>query len=269
LIQTNKILIFLAGVIVWAFFLLQSCVSHEELVNFNKEPILPLGDVEEIINQVEPRIQVDDILHITVNSYDEEAASPFNRALTFSQGGGFNTNNQNTILLHGYLVDSSGNIDFPVIGQMKVSGFTLAEARSELESRLTRYLKDAVVNVRYLNYRFTVLGEVTTPGTYSSYNTKITVMEALGLAGDLTDYANRERILVIREKNGHREYAMLSLKDKRIFLSPYYYLKQNDVIYIEPIEARVATVADPAFRWISFGSALLSLVTFVITIAKR
>ena len=265
----NNIPCALLGGFVWFIFLFQACVSHEELVNFNREPVLPFGEVEEILNQVEPRIQNDDILHITVNSYDEEAAKPFNRTIGSGQGAGSSASNQSYLLLQGYLVDSTGNIDFPVIGQIKVSGFTLTEARNSLHGRLTPYLKDAVVNIRYLNYRFTVLGEVTGPGTYSSYNTKITLLEALGLAGDLTDYANRERILVIRENSGQREYALLSLKDKRIFLSQYYYLKQNDVIYVEPIEARVATVADPAFRWISFGSALLSLVTFIITIAKR
>ncbi len=250
---------------------LSSCVNHRQLVNFNEEPTLPYGTVEDIINRRQLRIQPDDILHITVDSYNEEAAKPFNRDGGMGMRGGQNMGvggQGGGLLLTGYLVDSLGRIDFPVLGQVPVSGLTLDEARDLLQGRLYEYLKDAVVNIRFLNFRFTLLGEVGAPGTLTTMNPRITLLEAIGMAGDLTYYADRNRITVVREQNGKREYARLSLKDKNIFESPYFYLQQNDLVYVEPMQARVTSVSDPVFRWVSYGTTAISLVTLVLTLTR-
>jgi polysaccharide export outer membrane protein len=122
--------------------------------------------------------------------------------------------------------------------------------------------------VRYLNYRFTILGEANAPGNYTTFNTRLSLFEALGMAGDLTYYANRERITVIREQNGSRTYALLNLQDKEIIHSPYFYLKQNDVIYIEPMPARITSVSDPIFRWVGLFTTGISLLTLVLTLTS-
>lgn len=242
-----------------------SCVEHQELVNFQDRK-LPLESPADIANLNEARIQPDDILRITVHSFNPAAAQAFN--LTVGESGQSGAN-QNMLMLSGYLVDSIGNINFPVIGAVKIGGMTTHEATDSLQKKLLPYISDAVVNIRYLNFRFTILGEVNIPGTYTTMNKRITILEALGMAGDLSIYANRENILLVREKDGKRELARLNLKSDDVFLSAYYYLQQNDVIYVEPIPARVATVQDPVFRYITLGSAGLSLITLIISIFSK
>lgn len=247
-----------------------SCVSHKELINFNEVnfPSTP----EEIMNMMEIRIQEEDLLRITVHSVNPEAAAPFNIEPQDQQGGNQNMmvqNTQNLELFSGYFVDREGYIDFPVLGRLEVEGMTIPEAKNKIVDLLKPYLNDAVVNMRFLNFKVTVLGEVEQPGTIRLTNKRITLLEAIGMTGDLTDYANRNNILVIREKAGAREYARLDLQSSEIFTSPYFYLQQNDVIYIEPLEVRTATVADPASRFISYGSAFLSIITLVVALVAN
>ena len=148
------------------------------------------------------------------------------------------------------------------------AGLSLAEATELLQSQLRDYLEDGVVNMRFLNFRYTVFGEVNIPGTYTTMNPRITLLEAIGTAGDLTPYANRETVLLVREENGQRTFTRINLKESDLFTSPWFYLRQNDVIYIEPTKARIATVQDPIFRWISLGSATISLVAIITTLVK-
>lgn len=248
--------------------LLTSCVSHQELINFN-EANLPENKPEAILNAMNIRIQPEDLLRITVHSLDPLAAAPFNmeqEGQNRQQGG--NQGTQQLELFMGYFVDQEGFIDFPVLGRIPVEGKTLEEAKLDILDRLTTYLKDPVVNIRYLNFKVTILGEVNAPGTLRMTNKRVTILEAIGMAGDLTDYAHRNNILVIREKDGIRTYERLDLQSDEIFTSPYFYLQQNDVIYVEPLKARVATVADPAQRIISYSTAALSLITLVIALTR-
>jgi polysaccharide export outer membrane protein len=248
-----------------------SCVYHKQLVNFREEGERTMSVPTEIINQLEPRIQANDVLHIQVNSYEDELAQPFNRMRmgpnnNMNFGGNMGMNAQN---LFGYLVGYDGYIDFPVIGRVAVTGLTLTETRNLLLTLIQPYLSDAVVNVQFLNFKFTILGEVGRPNSYNVPNPRITILEAIGMAGDLSLYANRTNILVIREVNGVREYGTLDLQSPELFSSPYFYLAQNDVIYIEPLRQRIATVADPAQRIIGYVTTGLSILSIVLALTSR
>jgi polysaccharide export outer membrane protein len=213
------------------------------------------------------KVQPDDILYIMVNSLSDETSAPYNMAAGGNRGGGGGGGNgNNQLLLQGYAVDSMGYIDFPSIGRIRVGGMALEGVRRTIAEALEPYLKNAAINVKFLNFRYTIIGDVAAPGTYTTINERVSLLEALGTAGDLTPYAERNRILLIREKDDERRVARINLQDPSFFDSPYYYLQQNDVIYIEPTEAKVATVADPTSRFISFGSAFLSLVTFTLAL---
>ena len=253
-------------------FAMCGCVSHESLINFQKAELQNLA--EEIGSHSEVTIQPDDLLRITVHSYSVEAAKPFN--IESQEGGnnqmrnmGGNGQTNNLELFMGYLVDDSGNVDFPVIGPVKLDGLSIAEAKEKILGLVKPYLSDAVINMRLLNFKITVLGEVNAPGTIRLTNKRVTMLEAIGMARDFTPYANRNNVLLIREQYGKRKYLRFDLQSAEIFTSPYYYLQQNDVIYVEPVKARVATVSDPAQRAISYTSAGLSLITLIVALFTR
>lgn len=245
-----------------------SCVSHKELISFN-EINLPEDSSEQILNNMNIRIQPEDLLRITVHSLDPLAVAPFNlEDQTSNQQISSNQGTQQLELFSGYVVDQDGFIDFPVLGQIAVKGLTLEEVKRDILVLLQNYLRDPVVNIRYLNFKITMLGEVNLPGTIHLTNKRVTLLEALGMAEGLTHYANRTNVLIIREKDDVRTYQRLNLQGNEIFTSPYFYLQQNDVIYVEPLKARVATVADPAQRIISYSTAALSLITLVIALSR-
>lgn len=252
---------------------LQSCVTHEELVNFT-EAAFPLDSAVLISNATELRVQPLDLLHITVSSFDPEAAAPFNpqqgqqNMMQLQQQGQQGQGVFAFELFHGYFVDAGGFIDFPVLGRVAVAGKSVDQVREELYLHIKPFLNDASINVRFLNFKVSVLGEVKNPGLVRLSNPRTTILEALSLAGDMTPYANRKNILLIREIEGQRTYTRIDLRDRNIFDSPYYYLRQNDVIYVEPIQARVATVADPAQRFISYASGFLSIITLILALSR-
>ncbi len=259
-----------------ATVLLSSCVQHRQLINFN-EANLPEDTPEQIVNAMNLTIQPEDALRIEVSSIDEAAAAPFNLGAQGQQGGmnmqqmgggGGGGGFFGLEIFQGYLVDQDGYIDFPVLGPLKVKGLTLEETKALIYGKLEEYLVDPVVNVRYLNLKITVLGEVNTPGLIRLSNKRVTILEAIGMANDLSDYANRNNVLVIREEEGRRTYTRLDLQSAEIFASPYFYMQQNDVIYVEPIQARIATVADPAQRIISYTTAGLSLISLIIALSR-
>lgn len=236
--------------------LLQSCVSHKELINFNEGAEFPVAP-EDIVGIPEIRIQPDDILSITVhtlNSLTPEDVSPF---------GGQSSSAVGAQAPSGYLVDKNGYIDFPMIGHIKMAGLSTPEAKEAITQGLQQNFKNPVVNIRFLNFKFTIFGEVQAPGTYSLANEKITILEAIGTSGDLTTYANRTNLLIIRELDGKREYGRIDLHSRQLFLSPYFYLRPNDVIYVEPLKEKVNTVTDRVSKvlpWVSVGTTLLNLI---------
>lgn len=242
---------------------LGSCVKHRELINFNQGPAFPNGPAS-MITAPPIVIQPDDLLSVQVfvSGLDPtQAVAPFNL-------GGSSENRQNDNAGAGYLVDPNGNINYPGLGTLHLQGLTIGGARDTIAARLKAYLKDPIVSIRFLNFKYTILGEVQSPNTYSVNSERLTILEAVGSAGDLTEYANRTNILVIREQNGQREFGRLNLQDRGIFMSPYFYLRPNDVIYVEPIPARVGTVSDKFNRVLPYISAGITVVNLIIIISR-
>jgi polysaccharide export outer membrane protein len=184
-----------------------------------------------VMVDTEPRILVNDILRISVNS-----TSPESNLLFAAMPANIGANG--IYEKEGYRVNSNGYINFPVLGQLKLQGLTLDEAQRIIEKQLVGILKNSIVNISYQNFKVTVIGEVNHPSTFTVNDERINLLEALGMAGDLTPYGKRENVLLIRENEGKRTMARVNLNDKDVLNSPYFYLKQNDVIYIEPHKAK-------------------------------
>lgn len=207
----------------------------------------------------ETTIDPDDNLYITVSSLDPDAVSIFNHAQVADI-----PRNAETLSISGYLVDGGGYINYPVLGRVKVGGMTKNEAAEYLRQRISEYVKNPTVIIRFLNFKVTVLGEVNRPGNYSIQNERLTLLEAIGLAGDLTIYGKRSNVLVIREEEGARAFAYIDLTSSGFMDSEFYYLRQNDIIYVQPNRARAATSSyNPT---LSLGISLLTLITTIISL---
>ncbi len=244
---------------------LTSCVPYRDLVNFNQA--VPQSKTEDIENALELKIQPKDLLRIQVLSVDPMAAAPFNEV---AAGGGVGQiSNQNMQLFQGYLVDLDGYVDLPLLGRIKAAGQTVESLQFLIRGKLQEYLRDPVVNVRYLNFKVTVLGEVAMPGVIPLPNSRVTLLDALGMAGDLTDYADRSSVMVVREQDGVRTETRINLHTDEVFASEFYYLKQNDVIYVRPIRARTATVSDPGQRAVSYLAPVLAIAGIILTLTRN
>jgi polysaccharide export outer membrane protein len=214
------------------------------------------------ITNFEPKIQKGDLLEINIVAVDVEASLPFNLFDTPSVGVSAASTNSKLL---PYLVDVHGNIEMPVIGLVQVEGKTSNELKEVLKEKLKPYLKNPVINIRFKNFKVTVLGEVKTPGSFIVENERITVLEAVGLAGDLTIQGDRKSVTLIRETLGKRKLITLDLTDKNIFNSPYFYLAQNDVLYIAPNKTKMNSSAVGANTSIlvSSISTLISLIAIL------
>lgn len=212
------------------------------------------------------RIQPNDLLSINVSSLNPDATRIFNASSESDKNATNATASVPTVSGgSGYLVSKDGQIQFPVLGNLKVAGLTKDELKNKLTKELTdkKYLVDPIITVRFLNFRVTVLGEVAKPGVILVPSEKISMLEALGLAGDLTIYAKRNNILLIREENGKKATKRLNLNDANILNSPYYYLKTNDVIYVEPGRAKVASASNVQ-TWLPILLGSLTLATVLL-----
>ena len=240
---------------------LASCASREDIAYFQDEP---LTSAENLTNNYEISFKPADMLTIDISAQDPEAVAPF--LLTPVA-----TNTPNSLRIsadlrmQSYLIDPYGNIDFPVLGKLKMEGLTRVEATEMLTEKLSEYIKDPIVNVRLINFAVTVLGEVKVPGTFTIQNERISLSEALGLAGDLTIYGVRSNVLLIREIDGKKQYAKFDLSSVNVLNSKNYYLTQNDVIYVEPNKARVRQSSyNPNNAIIISGIATLAAITALI-----
>lgn len=263
---------------VWLLtFFLSSCIDTKHIVYFQD-----LKDTSKIYSQTinsnyEVQIQPDDVLGISVNSINPQAASIFNVVNNASQlnpepytsgtATNLNTSNYNDVV-NGYLVNKQGLINFPVLGDLKVTGLTTSELKDTLLGRLNKYLETPIVNVRLLNYKVTILGEVVHPASYSIASERISVIDAIGMAGDLTIYGKRENILLIREVNGKRNFIRLNLNSSNLFQSPYYYLKQNDIVYVEPSKAKVDVLQSNTLRTIGVVASVISVLVLILVRLK-
>lgn len=219
--------------------------------------------------QHEAHICPDDMLKIVVSGIDPEAVAPFNLPVVAYASPGSSQIYQ-TPTFQPYLVDINGYIDFPILGHIKVGGLKKSEAIELLQNKLQAYLKDPIVTIQFMNYKITVLGEVQRPGSYTIGNERITLMEALGLAGDMTIYGRRDNVLLIRENaGGAKEFVRIDLNKTDLLASPYYYLQQNDVVYVEPGNMRYhQTVSGNASIYLSAISSIASMATVIVAITK-
>ncbi|PTX21460.1 polysaccharide export outer membrane protein [Pontibacter mucosus] len=222
---------------------------------------------EEIINNVEPTIQANDILDITITSLSAESNVMFNSGI-IQVGGGSGNNPGASVKPVGYQVDKNGYVLIPVLGKVHLAGLTKEEAKERLTSVLSKYARDPIVDMRYMNFKITVIGEVNNPSTFTVPHERINVLEALGLAGDMTPYGKRENVLILREQDGKRITSRVNLNNKEVLNSPYFYLQQNDIVYVEPDKVKAVQVSPGRANFqfgLSVGLALLSVVTILVT----
>ena len=228
---------------------LTSCVNTKKIVYFNN---IQDTTLENSGSNLESSIQKNDLLNITVSSLNPEASLVFNVSTPASTGSSLPSGTPGVVSTSGtsgqpigYLVSEEGTIKFPVLGAIPVVGLTKKQLEKQIATILTekKLLIDPIVNVRFLNFRVTVLGEVARPTTINVANEKISVLEALGLAGDLTIYGKRENVLLIREEGNKKLIKRLDLNSEKILTSPYYYLKTNDIVYVEPNNAKIASTS--------------------------
>ena len=237
-----------------------SCASRKDVVYFQDT-----GNFETIVNNNDfvSKFKVDDLVSIFVSSLNPEASAPFNLFRGAAEGG-FQAEQVD------YLVDQAGEIDFPVIGKLKIQGLTPDELRIHLRDKLSDYLKDPIINIRLRNFTVTVLGEVNGPGTFPVDGEQITILEAIGLAGDLRITGVRENVLVIRDFNGTKVYTRIDLTSKNMVNSPVYYLTQNDVVYIEPNKAGISASSLDTNTKATMAITLVSvLITSTVIILTR
>jgi polysaccharide export outer membrane protein len=249
--------------------LLASCSSPKNVAYIQNSDSIDYSRSEVLYDA---RIMPKDILTITVNTVNPEASAPFNLFVSSELSANRSIGAQRS--LQTYLVDNKGCIEFPVIGTTKVGGLTKSACEKLIHDKIQRFMnaeENPIVTVRMSNYKISVLGEVNRPGMFTVSNEKINIFEALAQAGDLTIYGVRDRVKLIREdEKGHKDVYTLNLNDAEIINSPYYYLQQNDVIYVEPnkVKAKNSAIGQSTTIWISIAGALVSLASLVVNILR-
>ena len=247
---------------------LASCSAPKEVLYL--QDIASIKE-ENIDKNYEVIIHKDDLLAILVNSKDPELALPFNMPVVTYQIGAQTTAQQRLL---GYLVDQNGDIDFPILGKIHVEGLTRMQVTELIKQKLMSedLIKDPIVTVQFLNFKVSVMGEVTRPGTFDISGDRITLLEALSMAGDLTIYGRRDRVAVIREKDGKRRILYHDLRSSDIFQSPCYYLQQNDIVYVEPNKAKTGQSRINSNKsvgvWVYAVSVLASITSLMVTMFK-
>jgi len=239
-----------------------SCTSSKEIVYLQDIDQVRLN---EFTTRYEAKIKKDDLLNIVVSGPDKQVIMPYN--LTLSEGivAGSSVDPERATL--SYLVDSDGNINFPILGKIHVEGMTRSELVEMLSSEISKDVKDPIIYVSFKNYKITVLGEVKNPGTYTMDSEKINIFQALGRAGDLQLTAQREGIILIREVDGTPTYHTINLKSAELMNSDYFFMQQNDVLYVPPSASRVATANAATGIWsvaISSVTAAVAVVALII-----
>ena len=246
---------------------LLGCASQKDVAYFNGLNSGSADSINKRFNKIhEARICSGDMLSITVTGLDPLAVAPFNLPLvSYATPGTDQLYSAPT--LQSYLVDINGDINFPVIGTIRLAGLSKSQAIKLINDQLSPYLKNAIVTIQFMNYKITVLGEVLKPGQYPISNERVTVLDALGLAGDMTIYGKRNNVLITRENNGKLEFVRLNLNTDEVFKSPYYYLQQNDVIYVEPNSVK-SVASQNTTLYLSAASTIATVVAVIYSITK-
>ena len=254
-----------------AILLFASCQSYKKVPYLQDVEVVEQTAQQE--NLYDAKIMPKDLLTIVVSCTSPELAVPFN--LTVASPASVATgNSQLTVqpVLQPYLVDNEGKINFPVLGELNVGGLTKKEAEQLIVDKLKPYIKETpIVTVRMVNYKISVLGEVARPGTFTISNEKVNLLEALAMAGDMTVWGVRDNVKLIREgANGKQEIVTLDLNKAETILSPYYWLQQNDIVYVTPnkAKARNSDIGNSTSLWFSATSILVSLASLLVTIFK-
>ena len=245
--------------LLFVLFLTTSCASRKELV------YLQSGSNTKELVSYEPVLQPDDVVMIVVSSENPEVAAPYNLKAITVQGD--TENGIGAQRMQTYILDKEGKIEFPLLGTISLSGLTKTQAVAKLKELLKDHVNDAVINFRILNFKITVLGEVQKPGTYPVTSERITLLEAIGMSGDLTIYGNRTNVLLIREKNGTKTMERIDLTKSDFLNSSAYYLSQNDVVYIEPNKTRINSSAIGPN--LTVGISALSLIVTIIALTLK
>lgn len=246
-----------------------SCNASKKIKYFQDIP--DSGQIKRIESAVysAPQIKVDDILTIVIQTIDPNATASLNLGNVSSSIAGVplgTTVNPVQAVTAGYLVDKEGNVDIATLGKVKVAGLTTFEAKNAILQIATKYFKNVSVSVRFANFKINVTGEVNRPSTYVIPNEKVSVLDALALAGDMTIFGKRENVLLIREnEDGSRTAVKMNLKKSDIMSSPYFYLKQNDIVYVEPRSAKAAATDASQARYYTLVGSLLSVLIVLFT----
>jgi len=257
--------IFYLSILTVLLISITSCKTREKLVYFQNGVS---GSDSSAVNtsNYTPTFKKDDLLSIVVTADEPEAAIPFNLPVSLTSrviSSGYSGGNPERI---GYLIDENGNVNMPFLGVIKLSGLSRSEAVLLIESKLSVYINHPIVNIQILNYKVTVLGDVAKPGTYKVPNERVTLLEAVGLAGDLKITGNRKNVLVIRDNDGAKTEHRIDLTSSDLFSSPVYYLEQNDMVYVEPngtARSRSSVLVTTSGIFISLTSLILTTISII------
>jgi polysaccharide export outer membrane protein len=249
----------LTGVLLFICLYGTSCIPSKNLKYFNN-----LSDSQVVrlpkLEKPQARIMPEDILDIRIAGANEATAALLNTYSSTTSAA--SPTNANT----GYLVDNQGDVEFPIMGKIHAAGLSREEFRDRLKERVSKYLKDPLISVKFTNFRFSVLGEVKAPGSFLVQQERVTVLEALGLSGDMTTYSRRNNVRIIRDSSGNREVGQLDFTDKAIFTSKYYYLQRNDIVYVEAEKSK--SQFEDFSRVSSIVATLASIIALTITILR-
>lgn len=253
-----------------ALYMLASCQSYKKVPYLQDTEVV--GQAVQQEKLYDARIMPKDLLTIVVSCTSPELAVPFNLTVASPASVAANSSLTTQPVLQPYLVDNEGKISFPVLGELKVGGLTKRETEQLIIDKLKPYIKETpIVTVRMVNYKISVLGEVMRPGTFTISNEKVNLLEALAMAGDMTVWGVRDNVKLIREGvDGRQEIVTLDLNKAETILSPYYWLQQNDIVYVTPnkAKARNSDIGNSTSLWFSATSILVSLASLLVTIFK-
>jgi polysaccharide export outer membrane protein len=245
--------------------LTSSCSSNKQIIYFQDIQNTKSADLENTTLYKEPVIQPDDNLSISIFTLNPTTGAIINQAASNPILGG-NANSAVSQQVTGFVVDKNGDVELALAGKIKVAGLTTYEAREEIRKTVVKFYNEPNVQLRFANFKVSVLGEVNAPSTYNMPNEKVTIMDALSLAGDLTIYGRRDNVLVVRDNNGKKKYAHLDLNSSQIFSSPYYYLRQNDLVYVEPNKAKNAANNAGRVQTIGLVTSVLSVLILAVSV---
>ncbi|TKK68214.1 hypothetical protein FC093_11295 [Ilyomonas limi] len=254
---------------------LSSCTTYRSVPYFHDLPDTARPTLAKTMPFKNPVIQPDDVLTITIQTIDNNVSALLNSANTVNGVTAAVPVSATTVgigglgqqAINGYLVDKDGYVELSFVGKVKVGGLTTAQAQDKIRAEVDKYFNNPVVNVRYANFKITVLGEVARPSSYVMPNEKVTIFDALGMAGDLTIFGKRENVLLLRDSSStdNREMVRLNLNSKGIVSSPYFYLKPNDIIYVEPSKYKIASVDAVRTRNITILTSVLSFAVIIVS----